>query len=448
MIDKYILNGFKYSFINKLPVRNSALFVNGLKATETYVHITPQVNFPNNVEKEQIKNDLLKRHSLFDFNKLENVWAMYEELKQRKICYEEERSKTSSELTKLMKDSSDNDKVNKLKIQCNLIKENIKMLKKPFLSAELTAMVELLKLPNKLHSKVSGQENIIHTHLLIPKSNKNHLEIGRQLNIITFKRNENYYLLRDAAIFELGAKFHLSKILRQRKFTQFSNNDFVKSVVVEGCGEDHTNPKSTFILQHDEASKVNIDNRLHLTGAGSLTSFFAYHAKNVIYSKVLPLKYFTLGRQYSPSPSDEDSLFHVSQSSVVQLFEVLKDDVEQENAFQEVIDIVKDFYNDLGYHYRLNLLPANKLLMWESLRLSIEMFSSSLNNYVEVGNVSLTGDFLSKRLMFTFVEKKEHFFPFIISGTLLNVPKLLGCVLEQDKDFAVPQSFVVSNWSI
>ncbi|XP_021189493.3 serine--tRNA synthetase-like protein Slimp [Helicoverpa armigera] len=325
-------------------------------------------------------------------------------------------------------------------MQSDLIKENIKKLKVPLWSAEEAAMVEALKIPNNLHYRTPDSKNkILYSQLSRPKKEKNHLRIGKLMNILDFKKNENYYLLGNGAMFELGAKFFFSKILKDKNFVQFSNPDFVKSLIVEGSGKDHTNPDVSFILHHNEDTKVNIDSRLHLTGGGSLCSFLAYHAKNVLPAKALPLKYFTMGRQYIPAAAEEDSLFHVSQSSVVEFFGATKTEQDQDQLLDELIDTVKLAYSKIGYHFRMSLVSADKLSMWESLRLSVEMYSTSLKDYVEVANVSVSGDFLSKRLMLTYVENKENKFPHLVSGTLLNVPKFLACALEQDEQFTVPK---------
>ncbi|XP_047999394.1 serine--tRNA synthetase-like protein Slimp [Leguminivora glycinivorella] len=310
-------------------------------------------------------------------------------------------------------------------------------------------MLEVLKLPNTLHEKTPLKEyQVIHSHSSTPNNNKDHLKIGREKNLINFKKNENYYLTGDAAIFELGAKFYFNNVLRNSNFIQFSNPDFVKSVIVEGCGEDHTDPDATFILHHNEDTKVNPDSRLHLTGGASLCSFFAYHAKNVLFAKSLPLNYFSMGRQYIPSPTEEDNLFHVSQASVVQIFNVTKGSKECDVSRGRIIEILKDAYTKLGYHYRIVLVPAHELALWESLRVVIEMYSSSMKKYVNVAEISVSGDFISKRLMLTYTENKESKFPHIISGTVLNVPKLLACAIEQDSEFSIPDMFKIENWSM
>lgn len=450
MLHKLPTNVYKVCGCTKLLKRQSALFVNGAKATEAFTYVTPHIDFSDQIKlRDRIQEQLNKRKSKLDLNKVEGLWAVYEELRQCKADLDKQKEAISKELGKLIKSGIDNENINKLKIQINLVKDNIKKLKVPLWSAEEAAIVEVLKLPNALHPLTpDGANKILYTHLMPPNNNKDHLKIGQEQNIINFKKNENYYLTGEAAICELGAKFYFSDILKKNKFIQFSNPDFVKSMIIEGCGEDHTNPDATFILHHNEESKVNIDSRMHLTGGASLSSFFAYHTKNVLYPKVFPLKYFTMGRQYVPALSDEDSLFHVSQSSVVQVFGATKNKNDLDELLQQLIDTLKHAYNDIGYHFRLSIVSADKLSMWESLRVVVEMYASSIKRYIEVANISVSGDFISKRLLFTYVENKESKFPYIISGTVLNIPRFLGCVLEQDGDFKVPEMFKVENWTL
>lgn len=429
-------------------VRHSALFINGAKASENFVFVVPHIDFSERIKnKELLQEELIQRKLNVDLGKVQKLWSMYEEIKHQKLINDEKKAELSRELSKLIKDNSNADDINRLKIQVNLIKDNLKKLKVPLWSAEEAAIVEVLKLPNALHPQTPDSENkILYTHLSPPNNKKDHLKIANDLKLVHFKKNENYYLKGDAALFELGAKFYFNDMLKKNKFVQLSNPDFVKSVVVEGCGINHTDPYSTFILHHNEDTKVNVNSRLHLTGGGSLCSFMAHYAKNVIYSKMLPLKLFAMGRQYKPSLSVEDSLFHVSQSSVVQMFGVTKNDEDLESMLNDTIELLKLAYSQFGYHFRMSIVTADKLCMWESLRVIVEMYSSSLESYVEVANISLSGDFISKRLMFTYVDNKNSHFPHLMSGTVLNVPKFLACVLEQDEEFVLPKQFQVNNW--
>ncbi|XP_045522683.1 serine--tRNA synthetase-like protein Slimp [Pieris brassicae] len=436
-----------------LPVRSSALFINGSKATENFAFIVPHVDFPNIIKnKDMLQTMINKRKSNFDLLKLENLLEVYNDLRNLKLQQENSKLKLSKELSELLKLKNEGNEVEKFKIQISLIKENIKNLKSPLWSAEEAAMVEALNVPNLLHKLTPDHENnVIFQHQSPPRSKKDHNVVGNEKNLIKYIQNTHpsVYLLGDAALFELGVKFYFSDYLKRSNYIQFSNPDFVKSLVVEGCGVDHTDPTSTFILQHNDDTAFNKDKRLHLTGAGSLYSFLAYHAKNVIYSKVLPLKYFSLGRQYTPSTGKEEnySLFNLSQSSAVQIFGVARDNNELDELLHETLCMVRTLFNELDYHYRLSYVAADKIHMWESLRVSIEMYSTSLKKYIEIGHLSLIGDFMSKRLLFTYTDNKEAKFPHVLSGTILNVPKFLGCVLEQDEEFTIPDVFRVENWS-
>ena len=73
----------------------------------------------------------------------------------------------------------------------------------------------------------------------------------------------------------------------------------------------------------------------------------------------------------------------------------------------------------------------------QSYKLSIEMFAPSLQNFVEVGHLATYDDYLSKRLMLKFEEenneKKEKTLNnlFVVSGSAINITKIIACVIEQ-----------------
>ena len=73
----------------------------------------------------------------------------------------------------------------------------------------------------------------------------------------------------------------------------------------------------------------------------------------------------------------------------------------------------------------------------QSYKLSIEMFAPSLQNFVEVGHLATYDDYLSKRLMLKFEEenneKKEKTLNnlFVVSGSAINITKVIACIIEQ-----------------
>lgn len=79
---------------------------------------------------------------------------------------------------------------------------------------------------------------------------------------------------------------------------------------------------------------------------------------------------------------------------------------------------------------------ASDLDVAQSYKISIEMFAPSLQSFVEVGHLATYDDYLSKRLMLKFeenTEKKDKALKslFVVSGTAINITKVIACIIEQ-----------------
>ena len=83
----------------------------------------------------------------------------------------------------------------------------------------------------------------------------------------------------------------------------------------------------------------------------------------------------------------------------------------------------------------LLLLPvlkdASDLSISQSHKVSFEMFAPSIQQFVEVGDVSAFGQYLSKRLMLKYEDGTSLKNLFVVSGTAINVTKVIACMLEQ-----------------
>lgn len=85
-------------------------------------------------------------------------------------------------------------------------------------------------------------------------------------------------------------------------------------------------------------------------------------------------------------------------------------------AFQCLLPVLKD---------------ASELNMSQSHKVSFEMFAPSENRFIEVGDVSAFDQFLSKRLMLKYDAGNSLKNLFVVSGTAINVTKVMACMLEQ-----------------
>lgn len=405
---------------------SSALYVTADKAQDHFVLLTPYINFDKQLEnKPNLERSIKLRGINVDLEKIERRWQFFRYLDEQRLTLEQTRGEISKEISDLLKKGDD---VENLKLQAKLIKDDLKMLKNYLYGVEESAALAVLSLPNTLHPNTPEEtERVLFEHLPTPRrSSRSHMEIGGSL--IKFINPYLYYLRGDAALFEYLLMSYMSSTLAS--FTRISNSDFCRSVIVEGCATDFRD-KSVFTLER--CTGDGEFTRTHLVGGASLYAFMTYFTKHIVTEKRLPLRLFTTARLYNPNMVRDEGLFSVNQEMSVEFFLALKDDEQElEEEFNKVVALIIESYKVLGYHFRLVYVPAKKLKNHEHLRVSIEMFSSFTQTYKEVGHCSIIDSFLSKRLLFTYDVNKERKFVRVISGTLLKVPPLLACVLENN----------------
>jgi len=299
-------------------------------------------------------------------------------------------------------------------------------------SAEEGAALQALSLPNALHPKTPRSEGLEVFRYLEKNDceSRDHISIGNKKGYFKLLNHMSCYLKSDAALFEYAIQNYLADELVNSNYIQFSNSDFVKSVVVEGCGTDPSTNTEVITLENIHCVSSDGVNKLHLVGASSLYSFMAYFSKHFLQSSQFPIKAFCIGRKYIVADQNRPpSLFNLNQSTEVGLFLASIDDSD---VLEVMVNEITILYKQLGYHFRVVLIPANQLKKSESLRLSVQMFSNNLFSYVEVGYISFYKDYLSKRLLFNFNENKERKYPNVMGGSLINIHKVLGCVLENN----------------
>jgi hypothetical protein len=59
------------------------------------------------------------------------------------------------------------------------------------------------------------------------------------------------------------------------------------------------------------------------------------------------------------------------------------------------------------------------------------MFAPSLNDFVEVSKIATYDDYLSKRLILKSDDGEKMRNLFVVSGTFINVTKVIACIVEQ-----------------
>ncbi|KDR16423.1 serine--tRNA synthetase-like protein Slimp [Zootermopsis nevadensis] len=419
----------------------SALYVTGDEAKGMFSVITPHIDVEDKFkEMSALRRNVELRQMQVDVDKVKSIWDVLKSMEADRNTLENKRVDIAKKIKEIKSSYNDIKEVEKLKLHGKLIREDLKMTVKAVWELEKKVMTLVLSLPNNLHPDTPSEDAKIVSQFgnaSIMKQTESHVRIGEKLDVLDYFSSMCYYLKGDAALFELGILDYFTGKLCNHDFVKFCNSDFGRSVVVEGCGLDHEDPSVTYILKDtDDILHTKDVNRLHLVGGASLPSFCSFHAKRIIPITALPLRLVAMGRQYKPNiqsleETDFEGLFGVSQASSVELFISTADNLSNMmNEFDKTVAAVTNIYKELGFPFRVVYMPAKSLRSYESLRASFQMYSLYLQSYIEIGHVSVCDDYISKRLLIRYELEADQKFTRIVSGTVVSVPRLLGCVLE------------------
>ncbi|XP_014476127.1 PREDICTED: serine--tRNA ligase [Dinoponera quadriceps] len=433
---------------------SSALYVSGKIANKVFAFLTPYFDVGErfaNIEK--LQEEITLRGMDVDVVQLRDLWEFYRKMLADRRALEDrlrEISKSKSQLTTGEQTHESEVEFNRLSMQQRIIYEDFKSMKQAIWDMDDNVVQRVLKLPNKLDPRTPTVEPVVLRNVgNAPSSEtaddcRDHIEIGEKLGLLKYYNPMLYYLCNKMALFELGVLAHASRVLTDgNNMVKVVGADFGRSLVVEGSGLDHEDPMTAFFLENHEEVERGSMNRMHLVGGASIFTFLTLHAKKLINPKDFPLKYLATGRQYVPLPANSQpcGLFTVCQASAVHVFVNVKDGKSEEygTLFDELVESVCQLYDDLCDHYRVVMKSAPQLETWESLRVSFELWSPFAKQYVEVGHLSACGDYFSKRLITIYQTPTGTDFPATITGTVLSVPRLIGCLLEQNPhEFVIP----------
>lgn len=410
----------------------SKLFIPYNETSNTYVVIEPYVNFENNFKNiKTLKDNIAFRGLNINVDKICDNWSNYENARDELVSLNSEKLKLVDELK-----TKGNTDISLLKEKRSIVMSRLKTLRDHISTLEKEVVIPSLSLPNSLHPDCPLSEvEILCCHNVKQNySNKgglSHLEIGAALDCLEYTNAVIIYLKNELALCEQAILSYFSNSLDQLDFITFCNSDLIKSVIIEGCGSDFNNPDQTFILS---------DKNVHLVGGASLPTFCAFLAKQSVGENKLPLNLYAAGRSYKPTNNNNTGLFSAVQTNAVQFLIGSIDEQHAKEQFDKMLAVYKQLYTDIGLQYRIVYSPACMLENWESLKVQVELYSVNSQNYIEVASLSLSGDFISKRLRIHCSGKnKKQEFLHIVSGKIVDTNVLLGCILEQNaKELSIP----------
>lgn len=406
---------------SKILRRNvTALYVTGDKAMENFAVLSPFLEIDKRMQNfNEIKENIERRKLPINLETLKDEYELFSAVESRKKELEDLRL----DIAKQMKV----DATEGLRLQGKIVREDLKKLKDNSYHLEDQFVHNFLNIPNIIHEKTPKVKEIVYSHLEKPNIENPNEKIQE---LIEFYDPACFYMKGDAAQFDLFTPLDLCDYLYDAGFIKFSNPDFVRSIIAEGAA---LNPENFFQLKEEAIdNKLNL---LHLSGSGSFINYLPFISKLIAFPTQLPLKFISTGKTYSSTNHYEhQDLYATVQSTCCQAFIATSNGDSFNEVNDEMIKHLRIIYEKFNHHFQIALYPADMLGNSESFKIGIEMYSVIKEQYVEVGNFSYHGDFISKRLLFNYKLDKSIEFPHIYSGTVMNVMKVLVNLIECNKN--------------
>ena len=403
----------------------SALYVTGDKAMDNFVVLSPVLNFEERMKNfAEIQENISRRKLSANIEEIKSEYEVFKKVEDKKKAMEARRV----EISKTIKETP----TEALRIQGKHLRDDLKQLKESSYLLEDSFVHNFLNLPNFIHDKVPKEGKKIIYSYGEQKIRKDSSFSNDEL--IEFYDPTCYYMKGEASKFDLFMPMHVSKHFQDHKFVPFTNPDFVRSVVAQGAGADSG---SIFLLKEDDIdNKLNL---LHLTGNASSLNYLPFVTKLTVFPSLLPLKLICTGKQYEAKNHYQHQDSHKAvQSTCCQTFIASPDASFFDETINDHVQHFVKIFEPFNLHYQIVYYPAEELARAESFKIGVEMFSPRDESYIEVGNFSYYGDFISKRLLFNYKIGKDFHFPHIYSGTVVNVLKLLQVLIENEKKFKCP----------
>ena len=413
----------------------SALHIPGHLTKAAVSIVTPDLShIDESISKDlgAIRANLTARNSPFHLESFVEQWNRMKALRSERQSLEIKRTEITQKMRQVESNQSTiGSSVDEIKQEGIKLRNKLKELAKTWYEVEEIAITRALTLPNQLHPNTPIEDDLtVPSSPTPPASSKPSVEVC-SVDDVKFADHSptSFYLRGKAARLELEWIRMFSKDWIDAGYHPISAPDFVRSLVIDGCGLPFNDSGKVLSLGafRDHGGNLESGNGLHLVGGASLPAMVAFLTKTEI-QEPFPLRLVSAGRCYHPAPADShDDLTRTVQSSSIHLLAAMKNCPQ--TMYQEVTTIqakIHDQLERLNVNYRTTALCARHLEPWVQYQSSIEAYSPTFNKFVQVANVTIIGEFISRRLSI-YGPGKE--WPGFVSSQALSVPKLLACCI-------------------
>jgi seryl-tRNA synthetase len=284
---------------------------------------------------------------------------------------------------------------------------------------------------------------------------KNHIEIGKELNIIDFEKGvktsgfRGYYLKNEAAFMSLALLWYCIEKMTEKGFTLMIPPTILREFTLLGSGHFPFGKEEVYQIANPGklSDGSSVKEKLYLGGT-SEPALLAYYADTLFQEKELPVKACAFSQCYRSEVGsygkDTKGLYRVREFMKVEQVVLCKNDLEESNRWlEEMKGISEEILQDLKLPYRVIQVCTGDMGAGKHKMYDIETWMPSRESYGETHSDSNLTDWQPRRLNIKYKNKEgERVFVHALNNTVIASPRILIAILEnyqkEDGSIAVP----------
>jgi len=386
---------------------------------------------------EFIAKKLLSKNDKTDINHLLKIDNELRNLKTRSSELRSSRNSASESIALIKKNGEDPSYAIK---QTKNIGEELKDVEKELGRVENEFKYIMERIPNTPHDSVPTGENESENIFVREWGEKkvydftlkNHLELGKNLNLFDFKRGAKLsgsgfplYLGKGAELERKLINSMLDYHIHNFDFKEISPSVLINKESMQTTGQ---LPKFQDDMYHTEVDNLY----LAPTAEVPITSF---HRNEILNESDLPLKYVgytpCFRRESGSYGKDTRGLLRVHQFNKVELVEFTTPD-KSFDQLEALTLQAETILQKLGLHYRVIELCSGDLSFSASKCYDIELWAPAEQKWLEVSSCSNFESFQARRgnIKYRIDENKKLDFVHTINGSGLATPRLVVALIE------------------
>lgn len=409
---------------------------------------------------DQIKKAIKNKNIDLDLNRL----LMLDKERREMVGKIEELRSERKKLNDLIGDLTEEDRKSVIE-KGKLIKEQIAILEPDFEVVEreynnLMVRVPTIPSPDTPLGKSEEENKEVYRKGTIKEFDftpKNHIELGKSLDIVDFERGtkvggyRGYYLKNEGAMIAMGLMMHALSKMIEKGFAPMIPPTLVKEFALFGSGyfkgteyDSEVDEIYQVATRDKEITGEKSKEKKFLVGTAE-PSLLAYYSGEVLSEDQLPMRLCGFSPCYRSEigsyGKDTKGMYRVHEFMKVEQIVLASADVEETNKLQEeMVGISEELHKELGIPYRKLQICTGDMGPGKYRMFDLEAWLPGMNRWGETGSASNFLDWQARRLNVKYKDKEgEKKYVYMLNNTALATPRTFIAILEnyQQKDGSV-----------